>query len=151
MDRDEPVKALSWGAAAGTQPDLFDHCAHRLGSGICYLSTVRADEWPRLHPIGPLKPQDGRILVGMLPSSPKGHDLRRNGRYAVHCTVEDGYGGGGEVLMTGLAEAREPPYSHAERGWVTFELLVGELLATIYDREIGKPLSRRWRAEQPWS
>ena len=145
------MKALSWAAARETQPELFEHCAHRFGSGLCYLSTVRPDGWPRVHPIGPLSPQDGRILVGMLPSSPKGHDLRRNGKYALHCTVEDGHGGGGEVLMTGIAEAREETYSHSERGWVTFELLVGEVLATIYDHQLGTPVSRRWRAEQPWS
>jgi hypothetical protein len=85
------VKAISWEEAALAEPVLFQHIAQRFASGLCYLSTVRPDGWPRVHPIGPLVPEAGLILVGMLPTSPKGHDLRRNGRYAVHCTVEDGY------------------------------------------------------------
>jgi len=145
------VKAISWGPAASAEPVLFEYIAGRFASGLCYLSTLRPDGWPRVHPIGPLIPEAGLVLVGMLPRSPKAHDLRRNGRYAVHCTVEDGYGGGGEVLMTGIAESREPTERHAERGWVTFELLVGELLATIYDKEGGRPVSRRWSGRRPFS
>jgi hypothetical protein len=53
--------------------------------------------------------------------------------------------------MTGIAESREPTDRHSEKGWVTFELLVGELLATIYDREQGRPVSRRWSARRPFS
>jgi hypothetical protein len=140
------MKAVTWSQAEAGDPELFEHAARRLGAGLCYLSTVRPDGWPRVHPIGALVPEAGSLRVGMLPTSPKGHDLQRNGRYAVHCAVEDSYGGGGEVLMTGLAEAREPGAYHSQRGWVSFELLLGELLTTSYDKALGSPVSRRWNA-----
>jgi len=124
---------------------LAEHVRKRLGAGICFLATSRPDGWPRVHPIGPAVPEDGTIVVGMLPTSPKGHDLLRNGRYALHCVVEDGYGGGGEVLLTGTAAPREPTSEQRQRGWVAFELLVGEVLTTTYDHAQQHPVSTRWK------
>jgi hypothetical protein len=50
---------------------------------ISYLATVRPDGWPRLHPFCPII-AGGRLFAAIPRSSPKGGDLRRDGRCAVH-------------------------------------------------------------------
>jgi hypothetical protein len=32
---------------------------------------------------------ENRLFIFMEPTSPKGHDLRRDGRYTLHCSVAD--------------------------------------------------------------
>lgn len=54
------------------------------GSGFGYLATVRRDGGPRLHPINPVLAA-GHLTAFIVPS-PKLHDLRRDGRYALHST-----------------------------------------------------------------
>ncbi|MFZ6004702.1 MAG: hypothetical protein ACOYXM_12320 [Actinomycetota bacterium] len=50
---------------------------------VSYLATVRPDGSPRLHPFCPII-AGGRLFAAIPPTSPKGHDLRRDGRCAVH-------------------------------------------------------------------
>lgn len=50
---------------------------------ISYLATVRRDGSPRLHPFCPII-AGGRLFAAIPPSSPKGHDLQRDGRCVVH-------------------------------------------------------------------
>lgn len=50
---------------------------------IAYLATVRPDGGPRLHPFCPII-AGGRLLAAVPPSSPKGRDLRRDGRCVIH-------------------------------------------------------------------
>jgi hypothetical protein len=113
-------------------------------AGICYLATIRPDGLPRLHPVG-LNFDGDRILVPMAPTSPKGRDLRRNGHFAVHCTVEDNQGGEGEVLLTGIASQVDPTESFQSPGWVAFELAVGEILSIRHLTAGGRPTIERWR------
>ena len=113
-------------------------------AGLCYLATVRADGHPRVHPVG-LHVRGDRLVVPMQPSSPKGHDLRRTGRYAVHCSVEDSDGGAGEVLVTGLAEECAPDDDFRARGWTMFDLHVGEVLVVTNDGSGAR--AARWRAK----
>lgn len=83
----------------------------------------------------------------MYPTSPKAHDIRRTGRYALHGPAEDTEGGGGEVLITGMAVGAEPTEADTSKRYIVFELLVGEVLATTYDPADGyRPLRRRWSA-----
>jgi pyridoxamine 5'-phosphate oxidase-like protein len=138
------MDTVQWSEFAEANETLAHHVQKRLSGGIAYFATVRADGWPRLHPLGVIF-RDGKCLVVMYPNSPKGHDLRRNGHYAVHCTVEDDTGGGGEVLLSGVAIPSDPTESDVERGWIAFELLVGEVLATTYDSAQQRPISERWR------
>ena len=48
-----------------------------------FLATVDAAGWPRVHPICPLL--TGAALYGFIVPGPKLQDLRRDGRYALHC------------------------------------------------------------------
>ena len=53
------------------------------GPGLGYLATVRADGGPRVHPVCPVI-AEGRLWIVVNPTSPKYHDLIREGRYALH-------------------------------------------------------------------
>jgi hypothetical protein len=133
---------IRWAEFAAANARLADHVQRRLSEGIAYFATIRPNGWPRLHPLGVMF-RNGSAVVVMFPTSPKAHDLRRNGRYAVHCTVEDNTGGRGEVLLTGVARPTEPTEADVGRGWIAFELLVGEVRATTYDHDQGA-VSERW-------
>ena len=50
---------------------------------IAYLATTRPDGSPRLHPFCPVIAA-GRLFAAIPPASPKGDDLRRDGRCAIH-------------------------------------------------------------------
>jgi len=82
----------------------------------------------------------------MYPRSPKSHDLRHRTHYALHCGVEDMTGGGGEVLITGDAVEIEPTPDDIASGYVMFELLLREVLATHYEGDDWHPVRRQWRA-----
>ncbi len=55
---------------------------YQFGVGLAFLSTVRSDGGPRLHPICPLVM--GERLVAHIIPSPKRDDLDRDGRFALH-------------------------------------------------------------------
>jgi hypothetical protein len=139
----DPVR---WRDFASSDPILAEHVEARLRRAPSYLATVRRDGGPRVHPVGPLILRDGSLVVVMYPTSPKGHDLRRTGRYALHCGVEDSSGGGGEVLLSGIAVEAAPSESDRVSGYVAFELLVGDVLATRYEGDAQLPVRTRWQA-----
>lgn len=140
------MKALPWSDFANFNPQLAAHVEERLGRAPCYLGTVRPDGWPRVHPVGPLMLRGGSLVVTMYPSSPKGWDLRRNGRYALHAAVEDTTGGGGEVLLIGTAVEAESTEVDRAKGYIVFELFIAEVLATSYDPADLRPIRTRWKA-----
>ena len=140
------AQTVGGGDFAQAAPELANHVEERLGDRqICFLATVRRDGWPRVHPVG-LNFRGDRLVVVMDPGSPKGRDLAENGRFAVHGTVEDNQGGKGEVLVTGTAKVTDPTDNDVERGWVAFELLVGEVLAIGNEPETAGRAITRWRA-----
>ena len=139
------MKAVTWEQFAANDPALAAHVEERLRYAPCYFSTVRPNGWPRVHPVG-VAPRGGSLVVPMYPTSPKGHDLGRNGMYALHAAVEDNSGGGGEVMITGTARPAEPSEEDASKGWILFELLIGEVLSTRYDAATSAPVVVRWRA-----
>jgi hypothetical protein len=141
------MDTVSWSAFARLEPDLARHAEERLGAAPCFLATIRRDGWPRVHPVGPFTLREGELIVTMYPTSPKAHDIRRSARYALHGPAEDTEGGGGEVLITGMAIGREPTQADKAKGYIIFELLVGEVLATTYDAgDNYRPIRRRWIA-----
>lgn len=88
-------------------PELAAFGAARFGSGVAYLATVRADGGPRVHPVTPIMGEE--LFLFMEPTSPKGKDLQRDGRFALHCAVEDSGGGGGEFYVRGRAQLTDDP------------------------------------------
>ena len=99
---------LAWGEFAAARPDLAAsgrELIYHFGVGLAFLSTVRLDGGPRLHPICPVITAQG--LYGLIIPSPKLNDLKRDGRYALHSypleNNEDAF------YVTGRAEIRSDP------------------------------------------
>lgn len=110
-----------------------------------------------MHPVS-AKVSGGRLAVYMYPTSPKGQDLAVDGRYALHCSVSDHDGGGGEFYVRGLGARVDSPDWQVELaaagfpqkdGFVLFELGVDEAFACTYAEESAEPLILRWRRSVP--
>lgn len=136
------MQVVSWGEFAERDPRLASHVAERITGRLCYLATIRSDGHPRVHPVG-LNIRGTQLIVPMSPTSPKGKDLRRSGRYSAHCAVDDNNGGQGEVLLTGIAHECDAAEEFRSRGWVTFDLSIGEVLSVVNDGS--GPVIERWR------
>lgn len=146
---------MSWKALEAGAPELAAFGAQRFASEVAYLATLRKDGAPRVHPVTPILGA-GRLFLFMEPTSPKGHDLQRDGRYALHCSVGDSSGGEGEFFVRGTGRLVEEAqtralaqrcasYEPAER-YILFELDVEAAFATVYDEE-GEPTRTRWKRE----
>ena len=77
---------MSWKSFEEQQPELAAFGAKRLNGKVAYLATVRKDGSPRVHPVTPII-GEGHLFVFMEPTSPKGYDLRRDGRYVGRTVV----------------------------------------------------------------
>jgi hypothetical protein len=144
-----------WDVFAAAAPALAEKARARLHGRVGYLATVRPDGSPRVHPVTPIV-AERELFVFMEPTSPKGHDLRRDPRYQLHVGVEDTSGGGGELYVRGVAQfvddvaSREraiaaSTYRPAER-YILFVLRIEEAMLTTYG-ESG-PVRDRWRQEK---
>lgn len=143
---------MSWKDLENAAPELAAFGQKRFDTGVAYLATVRQDGSPRVHPVTPIVGQ-GHLFLFMEPTSPKGHDLRRDGRYALHSAVSDPNGTSGEFIITGsarlivdLAErslaSQLASYTPANR-YILFELGVDSALSTFY--KDGMPIRQHWR------
>ncbi len=143
---------MSWKMLEDEQPELASFGTERLHGKVAYLATVRKDGSPRVHPMTPII-GNGHLFVFMEPTSPKGHDLERDARYAIHCSVTDSTGQSGEFILTGRAHRVEDPelralavgcanYSPADR-YVLFEFDVETAASTIYPEHA--PMRQFWK------
>ena len=143
---------MTWANLASEAPELAATGEQRLNGRVSYLATTRANGSPRVHPVTPII-GDGSLFVFMEPTSPKGRDLERGGRFALHCGVEDNEGGGGEFSCSGTARrmddeasrtraSQHATYAIADR-YILFELLLDEAVGKRY-AEDGAVWSR-WR------
>ena len=132
----------SWDDFARAAPELAAFGAERLHGKVAYLATVRPDGAPRVHPVTPII-GEGHLFLFMEPTSPKGKDLQRDGRYALHCAVSDSSGASGEFILSGHArlitdsDTRESAkcvsnYAPKDR-YVLFELSVENAASTVYE------------------
>jgi len=143
---------MCWKDLEKAAPELAAFGLKRFEIGVAYLATVRQDGSPRVHPVTPIIGQ-GHLFLFMEPTSPKGHDLRRDGRYALHSAVSDPNGTSGEFIITGDAKFIADPakrslasqlasYKPAEH-YILFELSIGSAVSTIYND--GMPVRQHWR------
>lgn len=141
----------TWREFTTAAPALGATARERLHGRVGYLATVRSDGSPRVHPVTPIVGEED-LFVFMEPTSPKGHDLRRDPRFQLHVGVEDTNGGGGELYVRGIARFVEDAptrqraiaacmYRPAER-YVLFVLNVDQAMLTTYS-ESG-PVRDRW-------
>jgi hypothetical protein len=144
----------SWSDFEAAAPQIAAFARERLHGRVSYLATVQADGGPRVHPVTPIV-GGGRLFLFMEPTSPKGRDLQRDGRFALHCGVEDNSGGAGEVAAYGRAELVTTPeqralavasasYTPAER-YILFELHLDAVHTLVYQGDGTR--RERWRAE----
>jgi hypothetical protein len=145
---------MTWKILAEQQPELAAFGADRLNGKVAYLATIRKDGTPRVHPMTPIIGQ-GHFFVFMEPTSPKGHDLRRDGRFAIHCAVSDNSGASGEFNITGHAHLIDDAelralavslasYEVAER-YILFEFDIESAASTVYAAE--GAVRRFWKRE----
>jgi hypothetical protein len=143
----------TWHEFAAADAELAAFGAERFKAGVAYLATVREDGSPRVHPVTPIVGH-GRLFLFMEPTSPKGRDLRRDGRYSLHSLITDEAGSAGEFYLRGRAISVDDPetrgraaeaasYAPADR-YVLFELGVEGAASTVYRG--GRPERRRWGA-----
>ncbi len=143
---------MSWGIREDQHPELAKFGLERLHGKVAYLATIRKDGSPRVHPFTPII-GDRHLFVFMEPTSPKGHDLQRDNRYALHCAVTDSSGVSGEFVLTGQARLITDPelrvlatklsnYVPAER-YILFEFEVESAASTIYPED--RPVRGFWR------
>jgi hypothetical protein len=143
---------MTWKILEEQQPELAAFGAERLNGKVAYLATIRKDGAPRVHPMTPIIGQ-GHLFVFMEPTSPKRHDLQRDGRYAIHCAVSDNSGASGEFNITGhayrvdKAELRAlavslASYEVAAR-YILFEFDIESAASTIYPED--RPVRQVWK------
>jgi len=147
---------LTWEQFERSAPEMARFGAQRMSERVMYIGTVRKNGYPRVHPFTPFL-SSGHLFAFMEPTSPKGHDLERDGRYTIHSLVKDMNGSDGEFAISGRAllvkdrAMREAavkgcPYRPAER-YICFEFFVEECLTNHYVN--GKPQFVHWK--QPYS
>lgn len=148
---------MSWKVFEEDSPELARLSYEKLNRKIAYLATLKKDGSPRLHPVTPFI-GNGMLFIFTAPTSPKIQDLRRDGRYALHCSV-GGEGSLVEILVTGevvVISNSRVRRKQAERiaaspvvmdSYVLFEFQVKRVLVVEYDDE-KKPVVRRWRREK---
>ena len=143
---------MSWKTLEEQSPELAAFGLERLNGKVAYLATIRKDGSPRVHPMTPII-GEGHLFVFMEPTSPKGHDLQRDGRYAIHCSVTDSNGASGEFIVAGRARLIDDPemralaarlssYTPAER-YILFEFELSSAASTIYSA--GQPVRQHWK------
>ncbi len=145
---------MSWKTIETQSPEIAEFGRARLHNKVAYLATIRKDGSPRVHPFTPII-GEGHFFVFMEPTSPKGHDLRRDGRYSVHCSVTDTNGESGEFIVTGRAKfiedpelraiaVRIAPYHPAER-YILFEFDIENAMMTEY--KDGQAVRQHWKID----
>jgi general stress protein 26 len=70
---------MTWSKLESRSTEIAEFAKARLHNKVAYLATVRKDGSPRVHPFTPII-GEGHFFVFMEPNSPKGNDLRRDGR-----------------------------------------------------------------------
>lgn len=133
----------SWAVMAGACPELAEAGRSILlarGEGFGYLSTVRPDGGPRVHPVTVVFALDG--LWVFLAPSPKQRDLERDDRFALNSfPAPEGLD---EFHLTGRARREDDPAVRTEviaamvrpfsRPWSLFELRLETAMYAAYDR-----------------
>ena len=146
---------MSWSIFEAQAPEMAEFSKERLHNKVSYLATVRKDGAPRVHPFTPIV-GEGHFFIFMEPTSPKGQDLQRDPRSAIHCGVTDSSGQSGEVIVTGKARFIDDPemrtlavklcpYNPSDR-YILFEFELETVVLTEYPE--GGAVRRHWKVDE---
>lgn len=144
---------VPWARFEQEDPELAAFGRARMEGRIAYLSTLRPDGAPRVHPVSPWFGA-GLLMVMFRGHSPKVREVARDGRYAMHSAspAGDHDGEAGEFLVRGWLESVGPghpasvasPYgTDAPYPLAYFTCHVEEVVATTYEGD--RPIYHRWR------
>jgi hypothetical protein len=140
----------SWGELAQQAPELTEGGAQLLyqyGPGLGYMATIRPDGGPRLHPMCPII-CDGELWAYILRESPKGRDLHRDGRYAVHACGPDDVDD--EFCVTGTVEFVEPDPALRQRIIDSTSASVGAVTEDLFRLDIERAMLARYTHRGQW-
>jgi Pyridoxamine 5'-phosphate oxidase len=151
---------VTWKEFAAAEPELADvgrALLFQFGVGLVFLATVARDGAPRLHPVCPVLSHD-RLYVLITPLSPKRHDLRRDGRFALQSFPQP-KPGSDEFYLTGKAELVDDQAVRAQilrdakhmadASEIVFELRIDRIMHTRWEHVLTPqmhPVHRKWRA-----
>src|SRR4030095_15797630 len=151
---------VRWKELAVAEPDLADvGCSllFQFKVGLAFLATVRRDGAPRLHPVCPVL-SNNRLFVLITPTSPKRHDLLRDGRYALQSFPQP-KPGSDEFYLAGKALVVDDPAARADilrdakhmadASETAFELTIDRVMHTRWENVLTpqmRPVHRKWRA-----
>jgi hypothetical protein len=151
---------VTWKELAAAEPDLADvgrSLLFQFKVGLAFLATVRRDGAPRLHPVCPVLSSD-RLFVLITPTSPKQHDLLRDGRYALQ-TFPQPKAGSDEFAISGKAVLVEDSAVRAEilrdakhmadASETAFELWIDRVMHTRWENVLTPKMCsvhKKWRA-----
>ena len=151
---------VTWKELAAAEPDLADvgrSLLFQFKVGLAFLATVRRDGAPRLHPVCPVLSSD-RLFVLITPTSPKQHDLLRDGRYALQ-TFPQPKAGSDEFAISGKAVLVEDSAVRAEilrdakhmadASETAFELWIDRVMHTRWENVLTpkmRSVHKKWRA-----
>jgi hypothetical protein len=145
---------IGWGSVRDIDPELWSWASERLLQPPAFLTTVRADGSPRVHP----SPQSSPTTA--CTCSWNQHHRREPTSANVTCSglhngVRDNAGTGGEVYVAGRGEIRgNSDVRHAATTaarfqpldrYILFELLVAEVRCIAHG-DVMLPTNRRWTA-----
>ena len=148
-----------WSEFAAERPEMAEAgraLIYQFRVGLGYLATIRKDGGPRVHPVCPVVAHGGLyVFVGN--QTPKVHDLRRDGRYALHTfpnrDVDDEFTVSGRAVRIDDAAVRQIVYdAYTATGAFTsndtlFELHLERALHAKYGpRPSWPPVYTTWRA-----
>ena len=145
----------TWAEFAEAAPEMAALGSElRARFGLAFLTTVRRDGSPRIHPVCPFIVR-GRLFIATSLESPKRHDLRRDGRYVLHmlpgkndaefqvrgtaCEVIDA-----ETKALVLAEG---PEAGRQPDGAPLNLKPDELL---FEYDVEEALSGHWEIRKRW-
>lgn len=151
---------VTWKEFAAAEPDLADvgrSLLFQFKVGLAFLATVRNDGAPRLHPVCPVLSSD-RLFVLIIPTSPKRHDLLRDGRYALQ-TFPQPKPGSDEFYIAGKAAGVDDPAVRAailrdakhmaDASEIAFELWIDHVMYTRWENVLTPQMCsvhQKWRA-----
>ncbi len=154
------MTTVTWRDFAAAEPELAAagrSLLHQFGVGLAFLATVRKDGAPRLHPVCPVLSED-HLFVLITPTSPKRHDLMRDGRYALQ-TFPQPKPGSDEFYVAGRAALVEHPATRAavlrdakhtaDASDILFELWIDRVMHTTWENVLTpqmRSVHRKWRA-----
>lgn len=151
---------VRWKEFAAEAPGLAEtgrSLLNQFSVGLAFLATVRKEGAPRLHPVCPVL-SDDRLFVLITPTSPKHHDLLRDGRYALQTFPQPKPGSdefylAGKALLVDDAPTRAAVLRDAKHmadaSETVFELWIDRVMHTRWEHVLTpqmRSVHQTWRA-----